>query len=1453
MASSAPWLCWTEQDLGSGSWEPRHWEEEEEEDFEEHVGENGVIGLEDAAAVARGPRSCRLAEALGRQVLDPAAHAMSFSRWKLQEFGLREPGTDGEDARSPPLGDGEEPGDGTRADLAYWHPRQDVTEEDEEPGSSGDEERPEGPWEGESDGETYPELSYEGQCGSEYSGSPEALPDGPALRGPPEKSLSFSTDGGETSAPSDASPSPSPARQQQPGHRVPGGTSESPGAVVEPVSPCPSGSSPRPSPPAGSGHWSLSRSLLLHLSADDLRDATGIEAEPFPESGAESSGEPPGPGPPAAAGGLVPAGEHRGSGRPLGGCRAARRAAPAALPPELGRQSRSLSPRRPAGARKTKGSPKADGPRAAESPRYGRGPLNYPLPDLSKVEPRVKFDQSYRPPRSRALPAGAGGQSGPVIFKSPAEIVREVLLSSGEGSPPRCPAPAAELPPQFRCPKQATELVQQLQDDYRKLLTKYAAAENTIDQLRLGAKVSLYADLPKPSHSVHMGTVGTGSKVMAFSIPQARAAAISAAPAPALRPSLDGEPAQGAASQGMSPQPRFPPLPSAGCSACPGECRCPGQHPCLGTQLTRTLAGQTRKFQAQVESFEAWVQAGKSTPQEQLQRFRKLKDTQDVLERAYLQAREENRRLQQHRGASGEFDPDRTVEGEIFCLGMRLEELKDRLERAAQSQLSPRSCLEPGSSPDRSLVPLSETRMSSPTPSLQAPTPAARTPYPESPVLQEALASTRPGTGASSASGESEAGGDELPEPVWHKQLQVEEDFGDLLEQYEHFKSLPASLSLEQLSLAGSRSPEETDGPAAEESGLGKVSCRTRSLEERTDLRTSSLQPPDRRAGPLPRREHPRPAQKSGRLPSAGNEEPLAAATTAECPAGLPEPPRLRAPLSRRSSRADSAASQCRLRERCRPAKPAQAEEQRIVSPETDSGFVGSEASRVSPLMHTPEHRPPGAGTPGSLGRSGPVSTPAALRPLQKSEAAPLPSGKALMGTYTTSGHGPPRDSARGTSLPPSTPSQTSSPPRWAESVASEMAPDVEGTHTDSEAEGRSCASAYSHPPGKTGGPAGLATTMLSPTQAHHDLLGSRMERDRAIRALRDEVSRLQQRLEESLHRSRSYPEGKASLRTATAQRQTTGNGPSPKDAAPSEELSAAARGKPAPATKPVPRGRSASLPRDRPELDLTSESDRLPSKPRDGRPRAALSPRKSPRSPPDAVTFRGQYTGTRYHATPLASPAPRGEPGTPSCPRCCGSHPPSASSSVGDAVRQSQQSTPRKTRCPTCHAPRDAPAPNPRDRAAHAERSSDGTSSPSSRVGPRAEKLEQPGLWYLAASPAAAAVGYLAPVPLVPYAPSVLYCSPVVSTSAPALAGLPLHHAAGYRLAERTPRATRQQAASHRYPLSLDLDDLEDLNWSLSRAVEAAKSMKFTTKQMSRSLTSELSKARDLRGSCLF
>lgn len=60
---------------------------------------------------------------------------------------------------------------------------------------------------------------------------------------------------------------------------------------------------------------------------------------------------------------------------------------------------------------------------------------------------------------------------------------------------------SSKLKQEFHKRKQATELVQQLQMDYDKLLSKYALAELTIDQLRLGAKITLHSDSPTPSQA----------------------------------------------------------------------------------------------------------------------------------------------------------------------------------------------------------------------------------------------------------------------------------------------------------------------------------------------------------------------------------------------------------------------------------------------------------------------------------------------------------------------------------------------------------------------------------------------------------------------------------------------------------------------------------------------------------------------------------------------------------------------------------------------------------------------------------------------------------------------------------------------------------------------------------------------------------------------------------------
>ena len=68
------------------------------------------------------------------------------------------------------------------------------------------------------------------------------------------------------------------------------------------------------------------------------------------------------------------------------------------------------------------------------------------------------------------------------------------------------------------------ETLTQLQKEYNSLLRKYAEAENTIDELRLGAKVSLYSDSPTPqqgqlgslatahhAQTLSMGRIGAGS------------------------------------------------------------------------------------------------------------------------------------------------------------------------------------------------------------------------------------------------------------------------------------------------------------------------------------------------------------------------------------------------------------------------------------------------------------------------------------------------------------------------------------------------------------------------------------------------------------------------------------------------------------------------------------------------------------------------------------------------------------------------------------------------------------------------------------------------------------------------------------------------------------------------------------------------------------------------------
>lgn len=78
--------------------------------------------------------------------------------------------------------------------------------------------------------------------------------------------------------------------------------------------------------------------------------------------------------------------------------------------------------------------------------------------------------------------------------------------------------------------QQATQLVKQLQSDYDKLLSKYALAELTIDQMRLGAKISIHAASPTPSQATS-GSLQSAQHLQMIQLANAqRASVVSASP-----------------------------------------------------------------------------------------------------------------------------------------------------------------------------------------------------------------------------------------------------------------------------------------------------------------------------------------------------------------------------------------------------------------------------------------------------------------------------------------------------------------------------------------------------------------------------------------------------------------------------------------------------------------------------------------------------------------------------------------------------------------------------------------------------------------------------------------------------------------------------------------------------------------------------------------------------------
>ncbi|KAK2508185.1 hypothetical protein MC885_005449 [Smutsia gigantea] len=1090
-------------------------------------------------------------------------------------------------------------------------------------------------------------------------------------------------------------------------------------------------------------------------------------------------------------------------------------------PPGLVRQDKLLS---------GQGATQA-GHSSSDAPKYGRGRLNYPLPDFSKVGPRVRFpkDESYRPPKARSLRRQPQDLARPLIFKSPAEIVQEVLLSSGEaclGKDPLPTHPITSVPQEFQTPEQATKLVHQLQEDYHKLLTKYAEAENTIDQLRLGAKVNLYSDPPQPSHSIHRGTVPQGTKVLSFTIPQPHS--VERWPGPTEAPQASEASGWPSARGDLSPSsPSSVPTPEW----LPENLSITQDQPTV--ERTQMLASQAGRFLAKVESFVGLMQTGQLTPQDQLKGFQKLKAAHTALEEEYLKACREQHLAQQlvgSRGIPGKFDPGRKLEAEIFQLGIRLEELKDHMGWS-QQEPEPAGSDSAQDSPPAMASPDQPARL--PSPSGQAPPSATQALCPE---LDAASVAPCP----LHVNVELNTSNSEVEDPLRCKELQMEQDFHGLLERYLSVKSLPEAIRMEEEEEEGQGCMLEVDGPAP-----GKAEATA------LPIRQLSAQAERSHRAPLREAVEPmvsvKPAGSHASAATGGHPEGLG---TAE--AAAPDPSRQPHPLSTKSA------------------------EPWMASPETDSGFVGSETSRVSPLTQTPEHRLSHTSQElfglacGGAWRPWPFSVASACLFLSTPGTLARPSTASVLQDAVS--HPQTRDP-----LVPRRASEASTPRRRAqrhpctqESPLQQRAPSFHLERTlmakmavpGSEFEGRKRISEQ-HPLSSTVNPSPASAPAAAPlphgpAQTTPTLLLTRTGRDQAIRELQEEVSRLRLRLEDSLHQP---PQGSLTRQVSAFNRLARARD-RPTDASSTwgshygskstERLS----GEPGGAEQAVPTGRrrarSSSVPREVPQLSLSSGSE-PPSpwlfsekgKTTEDRPQTA---RDSTRWP-NRVTFRGQYTGQEYCVlTPKT--VPRGS-GTVSCPHCQPARTQHAGGAVpGDTLGPSPSDT---LRCPLCGqvgSPREGDGPDSAasgPEKATTRRNAPSTSSPKQRSKPGGSPPRPPpGLWYLTAAPsvpaAPAAFAYVSSIPVLPYPSATVYYAPPGPTSTPS----------AQPAAEWPPTASRP-ARRHRHSIQLDLEGLEELNKALSRAVQAAESVRSTTRHMSRSLSADLHQARSLRGSCLF
>ncbi|XP_074762823.1 protein AKNAD1 isoform X2 [Athene noctua] len=284
--------------------------------------------------------------------------------------------------------------------------------------------------------------------------------------------------------------------------------------------------------------------------------------------------------------------------------------------------------------------------------KYGQGQAHYCLPNFSEVASEVELPKISD--HINSVPASERAKSFPILSKP--VIVNNIIenkhyLNSAE----------VENQEEVSIP----ELLQQLE-----MLTQHADIQNHIDRLRLNPKILPQSHFRNTSIAIYSGDMGTSSEVFTLHAP----IPIQSTQGLQCGTTASASPAAGTeAANCLNPSNLLPEL-------------------TLGEKMSQILKDQTDQLIKKVEDFSKHMAQETFLFQDNYLVLNQLKRYLDALERNYLTARKEHRNLQLQNYKNkyinvGEFDPERKVEGEIFRLGMLLEDIQEETD-ASKCNLS---------------------------------------------------------------------------------------------------------------------------------------------------------------------------------------------------------------------------------------------------------------------------------------------------------------------------------------------------------------------------------------------------------------------------------------------------------------------------------------------------------------------------------------------------------------------------------------------------------------------------------------------------------------------------------------------------------------------------------------------------------------------------------------------